>query len=86
MHASRPLTLVALAALLVGSASWAAPLEAYGRLPSLEEVSLSPDGTRIAFVKALGTERVIAVSALANRALLGILWWFRTAAGCTSSR
>jgi hypothetical protein len=73
MPALRLRTLVVLAALWVASASQAAPLEAYGRLPSLEEVSPSPDGARIAFVRDLGTERVIAVSALGDRAVLGVL-------------
>jgi hypothetical protein len=53
MPARRLRTLVVLAALWVASASQAAPLEAYGRLPSLETVSLSHDGTRIAFVRDL---------------------------------
>ena len=38
----------------------AAPLETYGRLPSLEDVALSPSGTRIAFVRTKENLRVIA--------------------------
>src|SRR5256885_10117633 len=41
-----------LGAVLGGAASArSAPLEVYGRLPRIEEVALSPDGSRIAFVK-----------------------------------
>ncbi len=65
--------LVVLAAVWAASDSQAAPLEAYGRLPLFEEASLSPDGTRIAFVRDVGTERLVVVSALANRAVLGSL-------------
>jgi hypothetical protein len=55
---------VPLAALMAAAASQAAPLEAYGRLPSIDKVSLSPDGTRIALVRAVGYERAIGVRSL----------------------
>lgn len=58
-------------ALAVGSAAaWstqaAAPLEAYGRLPSMESVSISPDGTMIAFIVTAetGNDRYIVVQPL----------------------
>jgi dipeptidyl aminopeptidase/acylaminoacyl peptidase len=35
-----------------------------GRLPALEDVSISPDGERIAYVKTHGDERVLVVTAL----------------------
>jgi dipeptidyl aminopeptidase/acylaminoacyl peptidase len=63
--------LVALAALISAAASQPAPLEAYGRLPSLEHVRLSPDGTRFAFVKDVDTERIIVIKSLTDGALLG---------------
>jgi dipeptidyl aminopeptidase/acylaminoacyl peptidase len=48
------------------------PIEVYGRLPALEDVALSPDGSRIAFVRAdEKNERIIAVIALADRKGLG---------------
>jgi len=65
--------LVLLASLSAAAASPAVPLEVYGRLPALEEVCLSPDGTRIAFVRAIGDERAIAVRSLADRKLLGVV-------------
>ena len=40
------------AMLLCAGAPGAAPLEAYGRLPTLSQVALSPDGTSIAYVRA----------------------------------
>ena len=42
--------LAILATLFAVTIAQSAPLEVYGRLPSLEEVSLSPDGSRIAIV------------------------------------
>jgi dipeptidyl aminopeptidase/acylaminoacyl peptidase len=47
------------------------PLEVYGRLPALEDVALSADGTRIAFVSTAEDTRVVAVMALAGRKALG---------------
>lgn len=49
----------------------ATPLEVYGRLPALEDVSLSPDGSRIAFVSTTQNTRVIQVISLADRKSLG---------------
>ena len=59
--------------LLIGCALAAAsparaalPLEVYGRLPRLENLALSPDGTRIAFAKTEGNDRTVAVMAIAT--------------------
>jgi dipeptidyl aminopeptidase/acylaminoacyl peptidase len=43
----------------------------YGRLPNLEDVALSPDGSRIAFVKTTQNTRLIEIVSLADRKLLG---------------
>jgi cephalosporin-C deacetylase-like acetyl esterase len=51
----------------------ATPLDVYGRLPSLEEVSLSPDGSRIALVRTTEDLRVIQVVSLDDRRVLGTL-------------
>ena len=64
------------AALLIGAlalapAAGAASLEVYGRLPRLENIALSPDGTRIAFIKTEENTRVVSVMALAKREMLG---------------
>jgi fermentation-respiration switch protein FrsA (DUF1100 family) len=44
----------------------AASLEAYGRLPRLDLITLSPDGSRVAFVRTEGDARVVSVVALAT--------------------
>jgi dipeptidyl aminopeptidase/acylaminoacyl peptidase len=49
------------------------PLEVYGRLPSLEDMALSPDGSRIAFVRTTQDARMIAVVSLADNKVLGAL-------------
>jgi len=66
--------LTALAALAAASLAAAAPsLEVYGHLPHLEDVSLSPDGTRVAFVQTEGNTRLVAVSELAHNGVLNRL-------------
>jgi hypothetical protein len=47
------------------------PLEVYGRLPHIEDVALSPDGTRIAFVRTEGESRVIAIVSLSGHTMVG---------------
>ena len=54
-----------------GSVHAAAPLEAYGRLPSLEDVALSPDGTKLAFVTTTEDFRALAVMSMGHRIVLG---------------
>ncbi len=44
----------------------AAPLAAYGRLPSIEEVALSPSGNHLAVVLTKGEERLIGVTDLST--------------------
>lgn len=49
--------------MLLASASHAAPpIEAYGRLPSIEQASLSPDGSKIAFIQTTQDWRLLAVA------------------------
>lgn len=60
----------ALMALCLTPAVHGAELEVYGRLPRLENLALSPDGTRIAFVKTEGNDRVADVMALATHSIL----------------
>lgn len=45
----------------VSAVSLAAPLEAYGRLPTIETVSISPDGQKLALIVTTGDERRVAV-------------------------
>jgi len=65
----------ALAAVLscVTSAMAAPPLEAYGRLPTLSDVELSPDGTKVALVVGDEHERIVLIEELfAKDPLAGI--------------
>ena len=61
------------AALLVTQKGWSAPapLEVYGHLPDLEEVSLSPDGTRVAMINTVGNDRFLMVLSLTEHKRLG---------------
>jgi dipeptidyl aminopeptidase/acylaminoacyl peptidase len=61
---------VALAALCLAPITHGADLEAYGRLPRIEDIALSPDGTHVAFVKTEGDTRLVAVVALARNEML----------------
>ena len=60
--------IVVLSLLLIGSLfsfhafAAAPPLEAYGKLPTLELVTLSPSGKRLAMVMSLGNDRRLVVS------------------------
>jgi acetyl esterase/lipase len=47
------------------------PLETFGRLPSLEDVAISPDGTKIAFVRTRGESRSLVVAPLTKPEILG---------------
>jgi len=62
------------ACLLAGHPAVAAdtvPLEAFGRLPSLEHVAISPDGTKLAFVRTKGEVRNLVISPLSAPEILG---------------
>ena len=47
------------------------PLEAFGRLPTLENVVISPDGTKIAFVRTRSDSRNLLVATLGKQEVLG---------------
>jgi hypothetical protein len=53
--------------------AWSAPLEVYGHLPHLENVALSPDGSRVAFIRTEGDTRSIGIVALGSGESLGKL-------------
>jgi dienelactone hydrolase len=50
----------------------AASLETYGRLPNLEDVALSPDGSKLAYVRTDESTRVLAITQLSPNKLLGV--------------
>lgn len=63
--------LVALfAAAMVGAVAHAAPLEAYGGLPSIESIEISPNGQRLAAVITNGEERAVLVKEVATGQVL----------------
>lgn len=64
--------MVALCAALFAWPAAAAPppIEAYGRLPTLEQVLVSPDGTKLAYVRPEGESRKIVIQNLADGKIL----------------
>src|SRR5882757_3979985 len=67
-------TLAAAACLLAGwgldgTAVAAPPVEAYGHLPSVELIRLSPSGARYAFVAVAGESRKLVVATYDNKPL-----------------
>jgi dipeptidyl aminopeptidase/acylaminoacyl peptidase len=55
---------------LATAASAAPPLEAYGRLPAVEQISLSPSGDRFAFIGVKGEDRKLYVATVDGKPLL----------------
>jgi cephalosporin-C deacetylase-like acetyl esterase len=62
--------LLVLIALGPAAAVRGAQLEVYGRLQRLDNLALSPDGTRVAFAKTEGDDRVVAVMSVATHSML----------------
>jgi len=58
--------LLALAVSCLCAPVWAAPLEAYGGLPSIEQATVSPSGHAVAVVVTNGEQRTIVVKDLAS--------------------
>jgi len=55
----------------VRAAEASTPLEVFGRLPTLEDVIISPDGTKIAFVRTAEDKRTLLVGRLKDAETLG---------------
>jgi dipeptidyl aminopeptidase/acylaminoacyl peptidase len=66
----RVFVLLALCSTLAVPSARAVPLAVYGGLPSVEDVALSPDGTRIAYVRTDGDTRIIFVATVADRKVI----------------
>jgi dipeptidyl aminopeptidase/acylaminoacyl peptidase len=62
-----PACLVVLLGAVAEPPARAVPLEVYGRLPQLEDVAISPDGSKIAFVSTRADSRLLAIVSLTNR-------------------
>jgi hypothetical protein len=59
-----------LAALAFAAPAAAAPLAAYGQLPSIEQAAISPDGRLLALIVTQGDMRLIVVQQLADKKLV----------------
>lgn len=57
---------LAVAAALWAHVAFAAPLELYGKLPTIEALAISPDGARLALIWTDGRERRIAIKDLSD--------------------
>jgi len=60
-------------ALLSGVQAKAAPLSTYGKLPTIEDVEISPDGTRLAVSLTDGEQRVLTIHNAADNKLIKAL-------------
>jgi dipeptidyl aminopeptidase/acylaminoacyl peptidase len=71
MHLRTALAVVAAAVLAVcAPAAAAPPIEAYGKLPAVDLMRLSPDGDRFAFVAVVGDARQLVAATLEGKALI----------------
>jgi dipeptidyl aminopeptidase/acylaminoacyl peptidase len=52
-------------------AAAAAPLEAYGQLPSLDQFTISPDGKNIAYVTNVNGKRTVLINSIAQGQVIG---------------
>jgi len=64
------LVLLALSTLFAAPSGRAVPLAVYGQLPSIEDVALSPDGSRLAYVRTQGDERIVFIAQVADRKII----------------
>ena len=60
-----------MAVALIGSRAQAAPLAVYGSLPSIERVTISPDGKMLALAVTNGEQRRVVVRQIAPEKTLG---------------
>jgi dipeptidyl aminopeptidase/acylaminoacyl peptidase len=63
-------SLLALMCWFAAPAGHTAPLTVYGGLPTVENVALSPDGSRIAYVRTEGSQRTAFVATVADQKLV----------------
>src|SRR5271165_3104710 len=63
----------AVLAALFGARAVAAPLEAYGRLPTLENVKISPDGNTLAYTRSAPGKRFVVIHSLQTNQIIGAI-------------
>ncbi len=71
MRGQRVLASAIMLTILLCSSAKSTPIEAYGHLPNLEHVTISPDGSAYAYVRAAGAKRIVAIQSLLTGKLLG---------------
>ena len=59
-----------LMSVLAAPSGRAVPLTVYGQLPSVEDVAISPDGSRLAYVRTQGDMRVVFIADVADRKII----------------
>ncbi|HUN72138.1 MAG TPA: S9 family peptidase [Steroidobacteraceae bacterium] len=64
------ISLLGLTGLLAPPRGWAVALSVYGQLPRLEGVAVSPDGSRLAYVRTQGDMRVVFIATVADRKVI----------------
>jgi acetyl esterase/lipase len=69
--AGSAVALLALAAAFAAPTGWTAPLEVYGKLPTVEDVALSPDGSRLAMIRTVADDRMLVVISVSEHKVLG---------------
>src|ERR1700722_8425777 len=70
--AGSAVALLALVAAFAAPTGWTAPLEVYGKLPSVEDVALSPDGSRLAMIRTVADDRrMLVVISVSEHKVLG---------------
>lgn len=62
--------LLMLTALLAAQSARAVALNVYGQLPSIEDVAISPDGSRLAYVRTQGDDRIVIIANVADRKMI----------------
>jgi dipeptidyl aminopeptidase/acylaminoacyl peptidase len=67
----RPVAWLFLVASLIAAPAQAAPLEAYGHLPSIEDVQITPDGKTLAYVTDVGGERTVVLYSIEKTKPIG---------------
>src|SRR5579872_4263504 len=60
------------AMLLAANPTHAGLIETYGRLPNLENISISPDGSKLAFIRTDENARMLAIVAIGDSKVLAV--------------
>lgn len=64
------ISMLAVTAALTAPGGRAAEVAAYGQLPTTEDVAISPDGSRLAYVHTKGDERIVVIANVADHKMI----------------